>query len=139
MFKTSILFTVVTLVAVLGFAKPRSPQDSLALLAGVATGDTVFHDYAVTNISAGVYTEVNSGVTNRAGWIEVFDSSGRPIIFATGAAGSETDRFIIMPGGHDKVILDIIPGTRIAVKAYSTGETISSGNLIVNFFGQSGY
>ena len=98
--------------------------------------DTVFFDYAVTNVSSGVYVEVNSGVTNRAGWMEIFDSSGTPIQFAIGASGSEVDKFIIMPGGHDKVIMDVIPGTRISIKAASIGETITAGRLIINFFGQ---
>jgi len=120
----------------LSFAGPLSPQDSLSKLAAPATVDNIFFNYANSTITSATYTEVLSATTKRAGSMEIFDSSGSTLIFAVGAAASEVDKFLILPGGQDRVIFDLAIGDRISVKAKSTGETISTGLLIINFSGQ---
>jgi hypothetical protein len=64
--------------------------------------------------------------------IEIFDSSGVALYFATGAAGSEVNQFVIYPGGNGQVPFAIAASTRLSVKAVSTSAT--SGTGIINLY-----
>lgn len=130
------LIAMILSFACVCFAGTLSPQDSLSFLAGAPTGDDVFLNYSALSVTSATYTEVLASTTLEVKAIEIFDSSGAPVIFATGAASSEVDQFITPPGGVDRTYLLIPASTRISVKARSTGEVITTGTIIINFFGQ---
>lgn len=91
-------------------------------------------DFSSTNITTAAYTELLATVgSNTVRKVMIFLTSGTPMYLATGAAASETDRFIIYPG-MDAVIEVTIPnGTRLSLK--SIGSNITSGSMIVNLMG----
>lgn len=89
-------------------------------------------DYT-TPITTAAYTQIVASLANDVQEVEIFDSSGQTLLFATGAAASEVNQFIIFPGGNGRVKLRIAAGTRISVKALSADAT--AGELDINFYG----
>lgn len=95
----------------------------------VKANDPVYNNYASTSVTTAAYVQLiasTSGVTNR---ISIFDSSGQPMILATGAAASEVNQLYVPPGGGE-FDLAIPAGTRISIKALVA--TASSGFLLIN-------
>lgn len=135
-FWSYLIFLAIIFQSSHSFAGNKAPQDSLEVLAGEATGDHIVLDYGVTSVNSGTYVELVASLTNKAKRLEILDTSGSPVLIAIGAAGSEVDKAIIQPGGNEFLFIDVPATTRIAVKAQSTGETISSGRLYINFYGQ---
>lgn len=91
------------------------------------------NDYTSVSVTTAAYTQLVASTTSACTEVEVFDSSGQTLIFATGAAASEVIKFNIFPGGNGRVVLAIPAGTRIAIKALSA--TASVGEINVNFWG----
>lgn len=126
-------------LVLVGFSQTTlSPQDSLSYLAGSARGDYGYLNYALgtSSVSSGGFQTAVTSVSNPSKRVEILDTSGSAIYFATGAAGSEVIKFIIFPGGINNYYVDVPAGTRISLKAQSTGEVITSGKIYMNFFGQ---
>lgn len=71
-------------------------------------------------------------VTASVSEVEVFDSSGQTLVLATGTAGGESNRIIVVPGGNGRVPLIAPPGTRFSLKALSSAAT--AGEADVNFY-----
>jgi len=117
------------------FAGTISPQDSLSFLAGSAV-DFSRLNMSVSTVGDTDYIEIEASLAAEAKRIKIFDSGGIPLFLATGAAGLEVDKFIIIPGGGDDYYLQIPAATRIAVRTASTGAIVSGGELIMNYFGQ---
>ena len=115
-----------------------SEQDSLSILAGKATGDWGGIHFAnnASSVSAGNFTAVVGSLTTAAQRIQILNTASSVLYFAVGAQSSETSKFLVYPGDND-VNIDLPVGTRVAVKAYSTGETINVGRMFINFFGQN--
>ena len=90
-------------------------------------------DYASTSVSTAAYTQVIASTAAEADVVEIFDSSGQVLVLATGAAGSEADKFYIFPGGNGRVPLLIPAGTRIAIKAIDGNAT--AGQFLINLYG----
>ncbi len=92
---------------------------------------------ALSGVTTGAYTQLFSTIgTTAAKQIQVFMSSGTPLYLAFGGVGSETDKFIILPGGRDVFEIDVPAGTRLSVKAVSApDEAFTTEQLIVNLFG----
>jgi len=132
----SILIIIVFLFSLNVFAGGRSPQNSLEILAGVATGDTVKIDYSVTNVTDAAFVEIIASTSTKAKRLEIFHSSGEPMFLGIGAAASEVTKAIVFPGGQSRLYLDIPKGSRLAVKAANAATTINTGELFVNFYGQ---
>ena len=63
--------------------------------------------------------------------IEIFNGSGEPMLFATGAAASEVSQYVIPPGGTTGFVQLAIPtATRLTVKSFA--NTVNSGYFILN-------
>jgi hypothetical protein len=92
--------------------------------------------FAVDNVSDAVYLQIIADIGATAGKkVRIFYAGGEPIYFATGAAASEVNRFIIWPGMDAELELDIAANARISLKAVNASTTISSGILILNILG----
>lgn len=94
-------------------------------------------DYTTVNGGAGVstsaYTQLVASLSGAVKALYIFDSSGRALYLATGAAASEVDQIYIEPGGTGLVHLAIPAGTRLSVKAVDAAAT--QGQLLVSFLG----
>lgn len=92
---------------------------------------------SLSGVTESAYTEIESTVGATAiKQVEIFMSSGTPLYLAFGAAGSEVDKLIIIPGGRDVYDLDIPAGTRLAIKATAApSEAFTTEQLIINYFG----
>lgn len=90
------------------------------------------NDYTATNVTTGAYVQLTAATATALRAIEVFDSSGQSLKIAFGAAGSEVDKFAVLPGGNGRIPCVIPSGTRLSVKAVS--GTASSGELIINLY-----
>jgi hypothetical protein len=99
-------------------------------------GTPVALDTSVTSITNSAYVQLVASTTAPCSGISVTNTGAQPIYFATGAAGSEVNQFIIAPGGVIPEVLpfEIAKGTRIALKA-AGGSTQSSGIIALSFFG----
>jgi hypothetical protein len=96
--------------------------------------DKVRHDYSSVNVTTGAYVELVASLAADVTAIEVFDSSGRIINFAVGAAASEVDKLFITPGGNEDLIgVQLSSGDRIAIKAVDGNATV--GDIVINFIG----
>lgn len=92
----------------------------------------VRNDYSSVNVTTSAYTQLiasTSGITNV---LEIFDSSGQTLKIAFGAAASEVDKFIVVPGGNGRMTVNIPAGTRISIKALSGNAT--SGEIDLNLY-----
>lgn len=106
---------------------------SLPSANGRAKANTpVLNDYSSTPVTSGSYVQLIASTTSTANEIEIFDSSGQTLYLAVGAAASEVNQLIIVPGGNGRVPLAIPSGSRISVKATSTSAT--SGILVLNLY-----
>jgi len=92
----------------------------------------VVTSYSSTNVTSAAYVQLVASTTSAANMIEIFDSSGVALYFATGSAGSEVNQFVIYPGGNGPVNFAIAASTRLSVKAVSTSAT--SGTGIINLY-----
>lgn len=112
-----------------------SPNNTLSIAAptGRAKANTpVVTTYSSTNVTSAAYVQLVASTTSAINMIEIFDSSGVALYFATGAAGSEVNQFVIYPGGNGQVPFAIAASTRLSVKAVSTSAT--SGTGIINLY-----
>ena len=89
-------------------------------------------DYSVTSVTTGAYVQLLASTSAAVSEVEIFDSSGQTLVFATGGAGSESDKVYVFPGGNGRIPLSIAASTRIAIKAVSA--TANAGEISVNFY-----
>ena len=115
------------------FLMAASPQQSLNQFASPVKFFNRL-DYTLTNVTTGAYVELIASTSDKVQYMELFDSSGQTLKIAIGGAGSEVDKFIIFPGGNNKIIVDIPAGSRVAIRALSA--TANAGESSINFFGE---
>jgi len=92
----------------------------------------ILNNYASTPVTSAAYVQLVASTTSAANMIEIFDSSGETLYLAVGAAASEVDQLIIIPGGNGQVPIAIPASSRISVKATSTSATV--GILVINLY-----
>lgn len=93
----------------------------------------VRNDYGSINVTTAAYTQLIASLGAEVEEIEIFDSSGRTLVLAIGAAASEVDQLYIVPGGNGRIPFKIAAGTRVAIKAVSANAT--AGEISANFYG----
>jgi len=84
-------------------------------------------------VSTSAWLELFSSSAAKVTMIEVFSSSGEVEVLATGASGSETVLFRIIPGGGGYGLIQIDASTRICYRPESVVPGANS-ELIINFF-----
>lgn len=111
-----------------------SDQSNINVTQGgkIQANNPVVTSYSSTNVTSGAYVQIVASTTTAINLVEIFDSSGVALYFATGGAGSEVNQFVIYPGGNGQVPFAIPQGTRLSLKAVSTSAT--SGTGIINFY-----
>lgn len=90
-------------------------------------------DYTGTPVTTSAYVTLVASMSGVAKMVQIFDSSGRALVLAFGAAASEVDQIYIEPGGNGPMPLDIPAGTRLSIKAVDASAT--QGQLLVSFLG----
>ena len=97
-------------------------------------GTPVYYDYVAVPVTSAAYQEIiaDSGA-DLITQINIFDSSGQALYLAFGAAASEVNQIIIVPGGQGQVPVQIPANTRVSIKAVNT--TANAGALIISLFG----
>jgi len=90
------------------------------------------HDYSSTTVTTAAYTELIASTSGAANIMEIFDSSGQTLVIAFGAAASESDQFLVFPGGNGKVEVAIPAATRISIKAISANA--DAGEISINLY-----
>lgn len=91
-------------------------------------------DFSVSNVTDAAYTELIAAAPVMKK-IQIFMSSGDPLYLATGAAASEVNRSVIIPGGNGLIDYNLAAGQRLSLKAVVAGTTVNTGMIIVNFLG----
>ena len=94
------------------------------------TGTPVYYSYAV-NVTTSAYVTLVAS-TPACSNIEIFDSSGQALYLATGAAASEVNKMIVVPGGNGRIPFTITAGTRLSLKAITADAT--TGYITVNYY-----
>jgi hypothetical protein len=91
---------------------------------------THLHSTPITTLA---YTELFASLESGCEGIFLFDSSGKTLALAKGAAGSEVEFMHIPPGGLDGVTeVQLSPGTRLSVIAKDADTAV--GSLVINIF-----
>jgi hypothetical protein len=98
----------------------------------ISVVDKLRHDYSSVNVTTGAYVQLIASTTGTIRKLEIFDSSGRTLVLATGAAASEVDLLYITPGGNGTITVTIASGTRLSIKAVSANAT--AGELVLNTY-----
>lgn len=88
--------------------------------------------YSTTNVTTAAYTQVVASLASAVTIIDIFDSSGQVLAIATGAAGSESQKAYIYPGGNGQIPLSIAAGTRVSIRAISSNAV--SGEINMTFY-----
>ncbi len=91
------------------------------------------NDYTSTPVSTSAYTEIVSSLSAAVSELYIFDSSGRTLFLAVGAAGSEVNKIYIVPGGNGLIDLAIPLGSRVSIKAI--GSAATAGEISITFLG----
>lgn len=91
--------------------------------AAVDTARVHAHSYASTNVTTSAYVTLIASTTVSAKAVQVCDTSGKVLKIATGAAGSEVDRFTVQVSGCTVVSYYLAPGTRLAIEAIDASAT----------------
>lgn len=92
-------------------------------------------DFTVSNVTNAAYVTLVADVGATTIYkIQIFMSSGEPLLLAFGAAAAESDQAIIIPGGNGIIDVTIPPNTRLSVKAVNA-VTVNTGNLLINLLG----
>lgn len=120
-----------TQLNVLAAVQALEPNSSLSAL-----GNPVYFDYAVDGpVDDSTYVQIiaDSGAT-AVRQLNIFDSSGKPLYLAFGAAASEVDQILICPGGPGQLPMLIPAHTRVSIKCV-LGQSADSGELIISLFG----
>lgn len=97
-----------------------------------AVGTPVYHDYSSGNVTTAAYTTLVGSMPAQCSQVEIFDSSGQSLYLAVGAAASEQNKIIVVPGGNGKVPLEVSAATRLSIKALTANAT--SGYIVINFY-----
>jgi hypothetical protein len=98
----------------------------------------VFHQnkFAVTNVTDVSYVQMIADIGSTAGKkVRIFYAGGEPLYFATGAAASEVNRFIVWPGMDSEIELSIAANARISLKAVNASTSVIGGSIIINILG----
>ena len=88
--------------------------------------------YSTTNVTTAAYTQVVASLASAVTIIDIFDSSGQVLAIATGAAGAESQKAYIYPGGNGQIPLAIAAGTRVSIRAISSNAV--SGEINMTFY-----
>jgi hypothetical protein len=88
--------------------------------------------YSTTNVTTAAYTQVVASLASAVTIIDIFDSSGQVLAIATGAAGAESQKAYIYPGGNGQIPLSIAAGTRVSIRAISSNAV--SGEINMTFY-----
>lgn len=92
-------------------------------------------DFSSTNVTSGAWVQLIADVgSTQIKKMQIFMSSGEPLLIAIGGAGSEDDQGYIIPGGNGFIDLEIPANSRVSVKAVNA-TTVNTGDLLVNFLG----
>ena len=112
---------------------PASDSSFIVKDGGKAIANSPYRlDYSVSNVTTSAYTQVIAATSADITELEIFDSSGQTLVLAIGAAGFETAKINIFPGGNGRIPLYIATGSRIAIKALSANAT--AGEININLY-----
>ncbi len=89
-------------------------------------------DYASTNITTGAYVEIVASCGELVREIEVYNGSSSAMYLAFGAAASEVDQIVVVPGGNGRIPVRIPAATRVSLKAINADAIAGLG--FINFY-----
>ena len=89
--------------------------------------------YSVTPVTTAAYVQLFASTSGAVALMEIFDSSGQTLKIAFGAAASEVDQFLVIPGGNGPISIAIPALTRVSIRAVSASAT--AGEIDINLYG----
>lgn len=94
-----------------------------------------FHrrEYSSSNVTTAAWFELISSIPSDITHIEIFDSSGQTLKLGVGPAASEVDLVLVFPGGNGMIPVEILSGSRLAIRALSA--TANEGEICINLYG----
>ncbi len=95
-------------------------------------GTPVYSSYLSTPVTTAAYVQLVASTPADVKQIEIFDSSGQSLYLATGAALSEANKILVIPGGNGRIPFVIPAGTRLSLKALTANAV--AGYITINFY-----
>jgi hypothetical protein len=123
-----------------GYLTESTGQDILTALggAGLSSDQLILHDHAAAAVNT-TYTAVGGALAADVIKLDIFDSSGEPLILGVDPAGGTAfvDEYFIAPGGNGFVELGIASGSTLGIKrqAVTGGADTSAGFLLITLLG----
>lgn len=93
------------------------------LFAAANTAQVNVLSYASTNVTTSAYVELVASSPISVSKLQICDTSTKLLKIASGAAGSETDRFTVQVSGCVVVPYFFVAGTRFSIKAVDASAT----------------
>lgn len=102
-----------------------NPTNNATMYVDSGAGTTVTFDTSS-------WLELIASVPQAVNYIELFDSTGFTARVGLGAASSEQDLFLDVPGGSGFVPVKIDPGERVSIRAMTTPP--AGAEFVFNFY-----
>lgn len=100
--------------------------------AGLSKDQLIFHDYDAANVDT-AYVTVGGTSVNATIKMDIFDSSGEPMILGVDTAGGTAyaDTYYIAPGGNGFIEIGVPAGSTFGVKRQTvTGGAAASAGFL---------
>ena len=105
----------------------------------LAVKNSLVLDFATNPVNDAGFTEISADIgPDRIKRIQSFYPDGDPATIAIGASGSETQVFILTPGGNAEkgIDVDIPANSRLSIRLLSGGAANTQGKMILNLLGE---
>jgi hypothetical protein len=102
-----------------------NPTNNATLYIDSAAGVTV-------TFATSAWLELVASLAQTVNFLEIFDSTGFTARLGTGAASSEVDFLLDVPGGNGHIPAYIAPGTRVALRPLTTPPV--GAEVVINFY-----
>lgn len=103
----------------------NNPTNNATLYTDSAAGVTV-------TFATSAWLQLIASTPSAINFIDLFDSTGFTARLGTGAAASESDLFLDVPGGNGYIPVKIDPGTRVALRPLTT--PVAGSEFVINFW-----
>jgi len=102
-----------------------NPTNNATLYTDSGTGVTV-------TFTTSAWLQLVASLSQAVNFIEIFDSTGFTARLGTGAAASEADLLLDVPGGNGHIPVFIAAGTRISLRPLTTPP--AGSEVVINFY-----
>jgi len=103
----------------------NNPTDNATLYSDSGAGTTV-------TFATSAWLQLAASISSTVNFIEIFDSTGFTARLGTGAASSEVDLLLDVPGGNGHIPVFVNAGTRVSMRPLVAPP--AGSEVVINFY-----